>query len=59
MYVEGLAHSKFSTDVSSFCDENISVYQGFFGLINNTAVSRPLYTWRIIFLLNDFLRLNS
>ena len=44
MYVEGLAHSKFSTDVSSFCDENISVYQGFFGLINNTAVSKPLYT---------------
>ena len=58
MYVEGLAHSKFSTDVSSFCDENISVYQGFFGLINNTAVSKPLYTENF-FLLNDFLRLNS
>ena len=30
MYVEGLAHSKLS--ISSFCDENVSIYPGFLPL---------------------------
>ena len=58
MYLEGLAHSKGSTDIGCFCDDNIRIYQGFFARINSTVVSKLLYMQRIFFLLNDFLRFN-
>lgn len=57
MYVEGLAHSKVSTDISRFWKYTYLSWG--FAHINNTVVSKLLYTQRIFFLLNDFLRFNS